>query len=122
MYPRYVPALLFAALFCVIVVSADAQKTTPHISKQTRMDLIRAFNSELVYIRSPFPMGKTGLTLKQGQVTPSGEELQRMLAMWGPAVKPATRPGSARSWSRTTAFILRLTEARLRGRNGTSTS
>src|SRR5882762_5144227 len=88
MYPRYVPALLFAALFCVIVVSADAQKTTPHISKQTRMDLIRAFNSELVYIRSPFPMGKTGLTLKQGQVTPSGEELQRMLAMWGPAVKP----------------------------------
>jgi len=88
MYPRYVPALLFAALFCVIVVSADAQKTTPHISKQTRMDLIRAFDSELVYIRSPFPMGKTGLTLKQGQVTPSGEELQRMLAMWGPAVKP----------------------------------
>ena len=36
-----------------------------HISKQTRMDLIRAFNAELVYIRSPFPMGKTGLTLKQ---------------------------------------------------------
>jgi len=52
------------------------------------MDLIRAFNAELVYIRSPFPMGKTGLTLKEGQVTPSGEELQRMLAMWGPAVKP----------------------------------
>ena len=37
------------------------------MSKQTRMDLIRAFNFELVYIRSPFPMGKTGLTLKEGQ-------------------------------------------------------
>ena len=60
----------------------------PHLSHQTRMDLIRAFNSELVYIRSPFPMGKTGLTLKDGQLTPSGEELQRMIAMWGPAVKP----------------------------------
>jgi hypothetical protein len=52
------------------------------------MDLIRAFNSELVYIRAPFPMGKTGLTLKEGHVTPNGADLQRMLAMWGPAVKP----------------------------------
>ena len=52
------------------------------------MDLVRAFNSELVYIRSPFPMGKKGLTLHDGQVTPSGQELQQMIAMWGPAVKP----------------------------------
>ena len=58
------------------------------MSKETRMDLIRAFNSELVYIRSPFPMGKKGLTLHDGQVTPSGQELQQMIAMWGPAVKP----------------------------------
>jgi hypothetical protein len=89
MNPRYVPVLLLTVLFCAAVASADDQKNqAPPISKQTRMDLIRAFNAELVYIRSPFPMGKTGLTLKQGQVTPNGEELQRMLAMWGPAVKP----------------------------------
>jgi hypothetical protein len=88
MYPRFVPVLLLTVLVCVAVAGADDQKNPPHISKQTRMDLIRAFNAELVYIRSPFPMGKTGLTLKEGQVTPSGEELQRMLAMWGPAVKP----------------------------------
>src|SRR5690242_8715783 len=89
MNPRFVPVLLPVLLFCVVVVNADDQKnTTPHISKQTRMDLIRTFNAELVYIRAPFPMGKTGLTLKDGQVIPSGEELQRMIAMWGPAVKP----------------------------------
>ena len=89
MNPRYVPFLLLTVLFCVALVSADDQKNQPpHISKQTRMDLIRAFNSELVYIRAPFPMGKTGLTLKEGQVTPNGDDLQRMLAMWGPAVKP----------------------------------
>ncbi len=88
MNPRYFPALLFAVFFSVAVVNADDQKAPPHISRQTRMDLIRAFNAELVYIRSPFPMGKTGLTLKEGQITPSGEELQRMLAVWGPAVKP----------------------------------
>jgi hypothetical protein len=87
MNPRYVPAVLFAVLFCGIAVRADGPKG-PHISKQTRMDLIRAFNSELVYIRSPFPMGKTGLTLREGQLTPAGEDLQRMIAMWGPAVKP----------------------------------
>jgi hypothetical protein len=89
MNPRNVPVLLLTVLFCVALVSADDQKNQPaHISKQTRMDLIRAFNAELVYIRAPFPMGKTGLTLKEGQVTPNGEDLQRMLAMWGPAVKP----------------------------------
>ena len=52
------------------------------------MDLIRAFNAELVYIRSPFPMGKTGLILKNGSLSPNGEEMQNMLAMWGPAAKP----------------------------------
>ncbi len=89
MNPRFALVLLLTVIFSAAVVSADDQKNqAPHISKQTRMDLIRAFNAELVYIRSPFPMGKTGLTLKEGQVTPNGEELQRMLAMWGPAVKP----------------------------------
>jgi hypothetical protein len=87
MNPRCFPVLLPIVLLCVVVVSADDQKTPP-ISKQTRMDLIRAFESELVYIRSPFPMGKTGLTLKDGKLTPDGDQLQSMLAMWGPAAKP----------------------------------
>jgi hypothetical protein len=60
----------------------------PHLSKQTRMDLIRGFNSELVYIRTPFPMGQKGLTLKNGVVSPNGEDLQRLMSLWGPAVKP----------------------------------
>ena len=87
MYPRYVSVLLPIVLLCVAVVSAD-DHTPPHISKQTRMDLIHTFNFELVYIRSPFPMGKTGLTLKDGQLSPNGEQIQNMLAMWGPAAKP----------------------------------
>jgi hypothetical protein len=87
MNPRYAPVLLPIVLLCAVVVTADNQKT-PHISRQTRMDLIRAFNAELVYIRAPFPMGKTGLTLKDGNLSPSGEEMQNMLAMWGPAAKP----------------------------------
>ncbi len=52
------------------------------------MDLIRGFNAELVYIRTLFPMGKSGLTVKDGVVSPNGQDLQRLLAIWGPAVKP----------------------------------
>ncbi len=89
MRPRYVAVLLVFLGFCVGSAGASDQKTRrPPISKQTRMDLIRAFNAELVYIRSPFPMGKTGLTLKEGKLAPSGEELERLMAMWGPAAKP----------------------------------
>lgn len=61
---------------------------TPRISKQTRMELIHLLNAELVYVRSPFPMGKEGLALHNGVVTPSGQDLQQKLAMWGPAAKP----------------------------------
>ena len=88
---RCIPALFVALLTLVaIAYSRDQQPaaTTPPMSKQTRMDLIRAFNSELVYIRAPFPMGKRGLTLRDGHVSPSGAELDRLMAMWGPAVKP----------------------------------
>jgi len=52
------------------------------------MDLIRVFQSELVYIRALFPMGKQGLTLKDGVISPGGQELQALIATWGPSVKP----------------------------------
>ena len=58
------------------------------MSKQTRMDLVHAFDAELVYIRSVFPMGKTGLTLKNGVLYPHGDELHNLIALWGPSVKP----------------------------------
>jgi hypothetical protein len=95
MQPRYVSALAFLLLSFVAVAGAGNQKSSttgqPAMSKKTRMELIGAFNSELVYIRSPFPMGKKGLTLKDGKVSPDGQELQQLIAMWGPAVKPGDR-------------------------------
>jgi len=66
-----------------------AENTRPQrISKETREEIVHVFNAELVYIHTSFPMGKTGLTLRNGTVTPSGSELQRLMALWGPAVKP----------------------------------
>jgi len=90
MKSRYVPVLALLVLISVTLASAGSQEPPlpPQISKRTRMDLIRGFNAELVYVRSPFPMGKRGLVLKNGKLSPGGEELQRMLAISGPAVKP----------------------------------
>ncbi len=67
--------------------SQNSSAPPQHLSKQTRVELIQVFTSELVYIRTSFPMGKKGLTLKDGVVSPNGEQLQQALAMWGPAVK-----------------------------------
>lgn len=90
MKSRYVPALVIFWLITLATVSANDTKSPalPHLSKQTRLDLVRTFNAELVYLRSPFPMGRKGLTLKDGKISPDGPELDRLMAMWGPAAKP----------------------------------
>ena len=95
MKPGCVSALVLLFCTCLAASASDqktpdqnAASTLPHLSKQTRMDLIHGFADELVFIRTSFPMGKVGLTVKDGVVSPSGEDLQRLLAIWGPAVKP----------------------------------
>lgn len=80
---------LFAPLTLSLVWASDqaVDPQGPPISKQTRLDLIHLLNAELVYVKSPFPMGREGLKLKDGVVTPSGPDLQQAIAMWGPAAK-----------------------------------
>jgi hypothetical protein len=60
----------------------------PKISRQTRLELIRDFETQIFYARTAFPMGMKGLRLKDGVASPNGQELQQELALWGPAVKP----------------------------------
>src|SRR5258708_12019571 len=80
------------ALLLVFSTLAFAENTPPpKISKGTREDIIHAFNEELVYIRTSFPMGKMGLKLRNGNVTPTGPELQHLISLWGPAAKPGDR-------------------------------
>jgi hypothetical protein len=61
------------------------------MTKQTREEILHAFDGELVYIRTNFPMGRTGLSLRNGVLTPNGAELQQLMALWGPACKPGDR-------------------------------
>ncbi len=90
MRPRIVfllGVLLLGAAFC----EADGQEISAALSAQHRMELVRTFNADLVYIRTRFPMGKVGLTLKDGKLSPGGTDLERLLALWGPSVKPGDR-------------------------------
>ncbi len=60
----------------------------PRMSKETRYNIIRDFETQLVYSRTVFPMGSKGLMLKDGAITPNGEQLRQQLALYGPSVKP----------------------------------
>jgi len=97
MKPRLVWALLILLSASLPSATASGQNSPssqkassppPHISNKTRMELIRAFDAELVYIRTPFPMGNKGLKVKDGVTSPNGLELQTLMTTWGPAVKP----------------------------------
>jgi hypothetical protein len=82
---------VLVAMCLLGAVTSGAEDKKAPLTEQHRMQLIRTFSSDLVYIRTQFPMGKTGLTLKDGKVSPSGDTLQRQLALWGPSVKPGDR-------------------------------
>lgn len=69
-------------------VAKPIPSSAQRMSKETRYQIIRDFETQLVYARSAFPMGMKGLQLKSGVITPNGEDLQQALALWGPAIKP----------------------------------
>src|ERR1700681_3903999 len=82
---------LLAFLLVVSSLTLAGNTPPPKISKETRQEIVHAFNEELVYVRATFPMGKTGLKLRDGNVIPTGPELQHLMALWGPAAKPGDR-------------------------------
>jgi len=82
---------LVSLLALVSLCQAKDDQPTSAMTEQHKVEIIRTFNSELVYIRTRFPMGKTGLTIKDGKVSPSGEQLEKLLTLWGPSVKPGDR-------------------------------
>jgi hypothetical protein len=53
----------------------------PRMSKQTRLEIIRDFETQIVYARTFFPIGTTGIKLRDGIATPSGPALQQALAI-----------------------------------------
>lgn len=70
------------------VPSSAIPANAPHMSKETRYEIIRDFEAQIVYSRTAFPMGERGLKLKDGVITPSGEDLQQLLVLFGASIKP----------------------------------
>lgn len=89
MRPRLVA--LLSSICLLRALSGASDKASSPLTEQHRMELIRTFNSDLVFIRTQFPMGKVGLTIKDGKISPDGQKLNELLAIWGPSVKPGDR-------------------------------
>ncbi len=82
------PSRLAVVLLLTSALAFSGNAPSPRMSKETREQILHAFNAELVYIRTNFPMGKVGLKLRDGNLTPSGTDLQQLMSLWGPAAKP----------------------------------
>ena len=73
---RYTTLVLTAFhLVALAFAGNEPNAKAPDMSKENRMQIVRAFNAELVYIRSPFPMGKDGLKIKNGQGEEKGSDM-----------------------------------------------
>jgi len=84
---------LLIVVFATLSLWADKTAKTGNakMTPQTRMQVIRGLNAELVFARRSFPVGQKGLTLKNGKITPNSDEVDRMVATYGPALKPGDR-------------------------------
>jgi len=67
--------------------SDSAATSSVPMTRQTRLELIQVFTTQVVYAHVPFPMGTLGLKLKNGEMTPTRDELQQAMAIYGPSVK-----------------------------------
>jgi len=83
-----VVATLLSAAIAVAADEKNSSSSPPRISKEDRVQILRSFSTGLVYVRTSFPVGELGLTLKQGQLTPAGSDLQRLIDTKGAAAKP----------------------------------
>src|SRR5437868_7073852 len=89
--PIAVAILLVASAMLRADSKPKAQEGDRPISTITRMNLIRGLNAEFVFVRSAFPMGTKGLVLRNGQLSPSADQVRARVGQYGLAAKPGDR-------------------------------
>jgi hypothetical protein len=82
--------LLLAFTVSLITGNAWAESKSK-LSDAERKELIRAFLSESCFVHRVFPMGKTGLQIDEGKVTPSDADVRQLAQMYGAAARPGDR-------------------------------
>lgn len=88
------PLLLSALLLLPLVLFAGDNKTTANsdrMTPQTKLLIMRDLQAERVFVRTVFPRGNTGLTIKDGKITPNDQQVASLVAQNGFAAKPGDR-------------------------------
>src|ERR1700753_1966325 len=92
---RLSSSLLVAALLVLPMTAFAGDNKAPAASDkmtdQTRLMVMRDLTAERVFVRTVFPHGETGLTIKDGKVTPSEQQVATLGANYGFAAKPGDR-------------------------------
>jgi hypothetical protein len=83
-----IPILLLLVTSPAVLADQSGPSGALRLSKENRVEIVRSFTGGMVYARTTFPLGKIGLTLKDGKLTPSGSELEHMLGVSGAAARP----------------------------------
>jgi hypothetical protein len=89
---RRIWILTLALLSLSATLMADTKPAdNPKLSDTQRREIIRSLLAEPVYIHRVFPMGRTGIRIEDGRVTPGEAEVRQMAAQTGVAAKPGDR-------------------------------
>jgi hypothetical protein len=88
---RRIWTITLALLSLTAMLVADEKPSSEKLSTEQRRDIIRSLLAEPVYIHRVFPMGRTGIRIENGRVTPSEAEVRQMAAQTGVAAKPGDR-------------------------------
>ncbi len=88
------PLLVSALLLLPVVLFASDNKTpanSDRMTSQTKLLIMRDLDSERVFVRTVFPRGDTGLTIKNGKIAPTDQQVASLVAENGFAAKPGDR-------------------------------
>lgn len=90
MFRFFVTSGALLGLLVTAAFAADSERP-PKLSEQNRRDLIRVFTAESAFALRFFPLGKVGLKIENGQVSPSETEVRQLVTDHGPACRPGER-------------------------------
>lgn len=87
------PLASIAALLLTCIASADSRaQSRPEITKQTRMELVRAISAEFAFTRKQLPLGPRVITIKtDGTLANSDRELYNLVAQRGQVARAGDR-------------------------------
>lgn len=88
----FVVRFLAASLLLGATAFADSKSSTPPISKQTRLELVRAISAEFAFTRKQLPLGEKVITIRpNGRLATSDREILNLVANRGQVARAGDR-------------------------------